>query len=118
MPERHNEDFWEYLDRLVDASEVVIDRPKGSSHPEHADMVYPLDYGYLAGTTSSDGAGIDVWVGSAGIKHQAAAVLCTVDLIKRDTEIKILMGCTEDEMVTVANFINESSMGCMLLQRR
>jgi hypothetical protein len=27
------------------------------------------------------------------------------------------MGCTEDEMVTVANFINESSMGCMLLQR-
>ena len=27
--------FWEALDRLVSASTIVIDRPKGSAHPRY-----------------------------------------------------------------------------------
>ena len=57
--------IWSAIDRLVQTSEVIIDRPKGSTHPRYPSVVYPLDYGYLAGTRSGDQGGIDVWVGSA-----------------------------------------------------
>jgi putative resolvase len=56
--------FWRALDALVAASAVVVDRPRGSRHPRYPASEYPLDYGYLEGTRSGDGAGIDVWLGS------------------------------------------------------
>ena len=62
--EKYNIDFWKALDELVEYSAIVIDRPKGSVHPKWSDFVYKLDYGYLKGTSSMDGEGIDVWVGS------------------------------------------------------
>lgn len=40
-----------------------------------------------------DGAGIDVWVGSD--EKKVDAIMCIVDLMKKDSEIKILIGCTE-----------------------
>jgi len=91
----NSNEFWAGIDRLLAESKIIIDRPKGSRHPKYPDVVYPLDYGYLEGTTAMDGGGIDVWVGSAG--NHADAVICTIDLFKRDAEIKILIGCTEEE---------------------
>ncbi len=58
-------EFWDFLDNLVASHTLVIDRPKGSQHPRYSDLVYPLDYGYLEGTTAIDGGGIDVWLGTA-----------------------------------------------------
>ena len=59
-----NEEFWAALDRLVGESEIVIDRPKGTAHPKFPDFIYKVDYGYLKNTSSMDGGGIDVWVGT------------------------------------------------------
>ena len=28
---------------------VKVDRPMGSYHPEHKDMYYPINYGYIEG---------------------------------------------------------------------
>ena len=95
----YNEDFWNALDELVNTSEIVIDRPKGSAHPRFPSFIYRVDYGYLRDTTSMDGSGIDVWVGSG--KKTVDAVMCIVDLMKRDSEIKILIGCTEEEKICV-----------------
>lgn len=61
-----NQEFWTVLEELVGQSDVVIDRPKGSAHPKFPHTIYPVDYGYLQNTTSMDGEGIDVWVGTAG----------------------------------------------------
>ena len=91
----YNENFWNTLDELVNSSEIIIDRPKGSTHPRFPTFIYPVDYGYLKDTSSMDGAGIDVWVGSN--EKKVDAIICTVDLMKRDSEIKILIGCTEEE---------------------
>jgi len=109
--------FWNALDQLLASSEVVIDGPKGSPHPDYPDMIYPLDYGYLAGTMSADGGGIDVWVGSQGGRAVTAAI-CTVDLIKRDTEMKILVGCSDADIETIRQFIEDNSMGCAILKRQ
>lgn len=110
-------EFWAALDQLVQTSELVIDRPKGSTHPRFPDMFYPLDYGYLKNTASMDGGGIDIWVGSASAQT-IDAVMCIVDLMKRDSEIKILIGCTETELKTVCHFHNESEYMKGILIRR
>jgi len=109
-------EFWDYLDRLVAASRVVIDRPKGSRHPRYPDFIYPVDYGYLEGTKTIDGGGLDVWVGTRHEKSLSALVL-TVDLFKRDAEIKLLLGCTEDEQAQILNFLNGDHMRAALIMR-
>lgn len=113
-----NKAFWEALDRLVEECEVVIDRPKGSRHPRFSDVVYEIDYGYLKGTEAMDGGGIDVWRGS---EKDAAVngVVCTVDLMKKDSEIKVLIGCSEEEMRVIERFHNDSEyMKGLLICRR
>ena len=102
----YNEDFWNALDELVSNSEIVIDRPRGSAHPRFPNFIYKVDYGYLKDTASMDGGGIDVWVGSG--EKKIDAIMCIVDLMKRDSEIKILVGCTEEEKLEVYKTHNET----------
>ena len=109
--------FWAALDQLMASSRVVIDRPRGTAHPRYPDMIYPLDYGYLADTTAMDGGGIDVWAGSDPARG-LDAVMVTVDMMKRDSEIKLLIGCTEEEKQLVWHQHNDSeSMKGMLIRR-
>lgn len=109
--------FWVALDRLVKQSELVIDRPRGSTHPRYPSLIYPVDYGYLKDTSSMDGGGIDVWVGTD--KSGAVdAIICTVDLMKRDSEIKILIGCTEEEKRRILRLHNETAYMKGIMLRR
>jgi len=108
--------FWQTLDKLVSESKIIIDRPKGSRHPRYSDYIYPLDYGYLEGTVSMDGGGIDVWKGSFG--DAVDAVICTVDLMKKDSEIKVLIGCDEAEMQIALAAHNSSEFMNGILVRR
>lgn len=41
---------------------VVVDRPLGSYHPEHRDMYYPINYGYIEGIIASDGEEQDAYI--------------------------------------------------------
>ena len=111
----YHEDFWNALDELMNTSEIVIDRPKGSAHPGFPDFIYRVDYGYLKNTASMDGGGIDVWVGSGDKKIDA--IMCIVDLMKRDSEIKILIGCTEEEKMEVYRTHNETHITTLILIR-
>ena len=114
--EGYNEDFWNALDELVSNSEIVIERPRGSAHPRFPNFIYKVDYGYLKDTASMDGAGIDVWVGSG--EKKIDAIMCIVDLMKRDSEIKILVGCTEEEKLEVYKTHNETQYMKGVLIRR
>ena len=111
-----NEDFWKALDELANDSEIVIDRPKGTAHPKYPDLIYKLDYGYLKDTSSMDGGGIDVWVGSG--EKKIDAIMCIVDMLKKDSEIKILIGCTEEEKKIVYETHNETQYMKGVLIRR
>lgn len=102
-------DFWQALEQLVASSQLVIDRPRGSCHPRYPTLVYPLDYGYLDGTLAMDGSGIDVWRGTAP-EATVDGVFVTVDLVKKDSEIKILLGCSSGEIEAVYAFHNNSSL--------
>lgn len=110
------EEFWASLDQLVATSRIVIDRPKGQPHPRYPEKVYPVDYGYLEGTTTVDGGGIDVWIGEAGT-GKVQGIQCSVDMMKRDAEIKILIGCSEEELKNIDKFLNQHSMHAIMVKR-
>lgn len=113
----YNTDFWRTLDELVRQSEIVIDRPKGTAHPKFPDFIYKVDYGYIENTSSMDGAGIDVWVGTKENKS-IDAIMCVVDIMKKDSEIKILIGCTEEEKEIIYKTHNETQYMKGILIRR
>ena len=114
---KYDNDFWQAIDVLISSGRIVIDRPKGSFHPRFSNVKYEVDYGYIENTTSMDGGGIDVWCGSLDDK-KVNAIICTVDLMKKDSEIKILIGCTDDEIESVYEFHNDTKyMKGMLIRR-
>lgn len=41
---------------------VTVDRPLGSYHPEHKDMYYPVNYGYISGGMAPDGEEQDAYI--------------------------------------------------------
>ena len=112
-----DDEFWKRIDELVAESEIVIDRPKGSSHPCYPNFLYKVDYGYLKNTTSMDGGGIDLWVGTKS-SQTADAIMCIIDLAKRDSEIKILIGCTEEEKEIIYQMHNETDNMKGIMVRR
>jgi inorganic pyrophosphatase len=105
--------FWQSMTQLVKANSLVIDRPRGSTHLRYPQVIYPLDYGYLENTTSSDGGGIDVWVGSLNAlmdtdeRKTLTGILCTFDRLKRDAEIKLLVACSAEDIQIIRDFHKE-----------
>lgn len=41
---------------------VIVDRPLGSHHPQHKDMYYPVNYGYIEGIIAPDGEEQDAYI--------------------------------------------------------
>jgi inorganic pyrophosphatase len=111
-----NDSFWQKLDALIQQSEIVIDCPRGTAHPRYPEYLYPLDYGYLKATTSGDHDGIDLWRGSLAVPL-ATGIVVTLDLLKRDSEIKVLLGCTHEEMVMIVEQHNRGEQAGMLIER-
>ena len=52
----------DYSDVLGTVVSGMIDRPLGSAHPKHPEMIYPINYGYVDGVFAGDGAEQDVYV--------------------------------------------------------
>ncbi|HJS17128.1 MAG TPA: hypothetical protein VJ785_00155 [Anaerolineales bacterium] len=91
------------MSELAKAGRILLDRPLGSVHARYPDLIYPLDYGYLENTSAGDGDGMDVWIGSR-IEKTLTGILCTFDRLKRDAEIKLLIGCTPEDIETIRGF--------------
>ena len=116
--ERENtKDFWAIIDNMVASHKIIIDRPKGTPHPKWPNWIYEANYGYLEGTASADGDGIDVWVGTAE-KQEVTGIIVIVDGRANDSEIKILIGCTEEEIENIyARHNKYESMKGLLIRK-
>jgi len=109
-------EFWEFLEKLAASKSMRIDRPQGSSHPRYPEVIYPFDYGYLEDIESIDGAGIDLWSGSK-MNRYIDGILVTIDLQKTDIEIKLLIGCSEEELGEIRNLQNSGEMRSIFVKR-
>ena len=107
--------YWETLHNFVQENKIIIDRPKGSTHPRFSYVIYPLDYGYLENTSTIDGAGIDIFIGSLD-NNIIQGILCSVDGLKKDAEIKILYKCKTDEIQMALDFLNKGWMRSIFIQ--
>ena len=63
---------------------VIVDRPLGSRHPKHEDMVYPVNYGYVPGILALDGEEQDAYILGVGepveeFEGRVIAVICRLD---------------------------------------
>lgn len=123
MTQPEDRAFWYQLEQLVMEHKIIIDRPQGSSHPRYPEVVYPLDYGYLEGTTSMDEGGIDVWIGHRGVnetlttgENAISEIILTTDLMKHDIEIKITINCDEQDLQTILAFYKSNKMGAIVVK--
>jgi len=57
-----------------------------------------------------------VWIGSLP-EREVVAVIGTVDRLKRETEIKILLGCTPQEAQLALRSHNQGSQAAILIPR-
>ncbi len=111
-----NDDFWKNLDQLIEKYGYKIDRPKGSRHPRFQKFIYPYDYGFIPFTRSSDGAGLDIWIGTAKT-NKVTGLLNITDMDKFDAEMKILYSCTKEEMEDIYRINNMIMMKAILIMR-
>lgn len=113
----NNAFFWQKMDTIFLSSDLKIDRPKGSTHFKYPNLVYPVDYGFLSDTTGSDQSPIDVFKGSLSC-YQVQAVAVSADILKKDCEVKVLVGCTEQEVKDILMFLNQTEFQKAILINR
>jgi len=77
-----------YLDKTVN---IKIDRPIGSTHPKHADLMYPINYGYIPNIIGGDGEELDVYLLgiSVPVKEYTAHIIGIVHR-RNDVEDKLV----------------------------
>ena len=64
---------------------VVVDRPLGSCHPNHKDMIYSVNYGYIEGIIAPDG---DLYENAAETLADELYRACGIKIGKADSASK------------------------------
>lgn len=113
----NNAFFWQKLDSIYFASSIVITQPLGSTHSTFTNLVYPVDYGYLNDTLSQDLMGISIYKGK-GSAYSVEAILVAADILKKDIEVKLLVGCGQEEVDQILRFVNQTEFQKTILVRR
>ncbi|MFV0379936.1 MAG: Inorganic pyrophosphatase [Anaerorhabdus sp.] len=103
---RNNAFFWQKIDTLIFSNDLYIHRPKGDHHPEYKNLVYPVDYGYLKETQTSQESlfmfkGTSLGLGCNG-------VIVAADILKKEVSVKFLVDCSEEEETSILEFLNQT----------
>ena len=112
----NNAFFWQKLDTLYLSNKLVIDRPKNTCHYKYSNLIYPVDYGYLSDSASNE-APIDVFKGSEK-SSKVGAIVVSADILKKDCKVKLLIGCSEDEIHKILVFLNQTEFQKAIFLRR
>jgi len=77
---------------------VEIDRPIGTPHPKHPEIIYPINYGYIPNVFGGDGEELDVYIlgidERIGEGERTAVKIIGIVYRKNDVEDK-LVACPE-----------------------
>jgi len=89
------------LEQLIGREVIVyIDRPKGSTHPKHNNIVYPVNYGYIKEIIANDNEYQDAYL--LGVDEQVDSYQGIVyAVVERENDV-------EDKLIVVAKNINYS----------
>lgn len=113
----NNAYFWQKVDTLFLSSGVTLFRKKGDVHPVFANLIYPTDYGYVNDTNSVSGDGVSVYAGT-GNRSIITALIVAADILAKELDVKVLVGCSEQETDDVLRFLNQTDYQKTVLIRR
>lgn len=113
----NNAFFWQKIDTLYLSSKLEKIREKGEKHPEYGNLVYPVEYGRLKDTHTPDNEGIMVFKGSEK-SNSVVAIIIAADILKKDLEAKLLVGCSQEEEDHILRFLNQTDYQKTILVRR
>ncbi|MEG0077012.1 Inorganic pyrophosphatase [Anaerorhabdus sp.] len=113
----NNAFFWQKIDTLYLSNKLEILRQKGTKHPEYSNLIYPVDYGHLKDTQASTSEGITIFKGSLK-SSTVSAVIIAADILKKDLQTKLILGCTPEEEEKVLRFLNHTDFQKTVLIRR
>ena len=90
---------------LGESVTVIIDRPLGTTHPKHNDIIYPVNYGYIKNIFACDGEEQDAYI--LGVDEKLNIFKGTViAIIHRNDDI-------EDKLVVATNNMKFTSKEIM-----
>lgn len=79
---------------------VIVDRPLGTIHPNHQDIYYPVNYGFIKGIMAPDGEWQDAYI--LGIDYPVASFKgIVIAIVHRNNDI-------EEKLVVAPNGVNFS----------
>ena len=85
---------------------VTIDRPLGSCHPNHSDLYYPVNYGYIEGTIAGDGEAQDAYI--LGVdKPVTEFVGRVIAVIHRKNDVEEFIGHSTEIEKTLEDYLEE-----------
>ena len=114
---QNNAYFWQKVDTLFLSSGFCQTRKKGDIHPVFKNLIYPTDYGYIRDTNSVSGEGVSVYAGS-GDRNTITALVVAADILAKELDVKVLIGCTEEQVEEVLRFLNQTDYQKTVLIRR
>ncbi|MDD6560626.1 MAG: Inorganic pyrophosphatase [Lactimicrobium massiliense] len=113
----NNAFFWQKVDTLFLSGKLALTKKKGEAHDTFRNLVYPTDYGHLGDTKSTTAEGVSVYAGS-GDRSQITALVVAADILTKELDVKMLIGCTEEEVMAVLRFLNQTDFQKTVLIRR
>lgn len=113
----NNAFFWQKIDTLVLSLEYEKKRSVGDKHPEYHNLIYPLEYGYLIDQDTQTGVVTKMFKGTDPSKRVDAIIVC-VDILQKGFDIKLLLGCSEQEKLTCLEFLNQTPFQKTILVNR
>ena len=76
-----------------------------------------MEYGHLEDTISTSSSGISVYLGTQS-KSKVTGVVVAADILIKTIDIKILVGCNEQETYEVLHFLNQTDFQKTIFIRR
>lgn len=113
----NNAFFWQKVDTLYLSSGFRQTRKKGDVHPVFKNLIYPTDYGHVIDTKSISGEGVSVYAGSKS-RSTITALVVAADILAKELDVKVLVGCTDEEVDEILRFLNQTDYQKTVLIRR
>lgn len=85
---------------------IEIDRPIGSVHPKHHDIIYPINYGYIPNVIGGDGEELDVYL--LAVDHPVKSYTGRIiGIIHRENDVEDKLVMSPCDMMFTANQISD-----------
>jgi inorganic pyrophosphatase len=113
----NNAFFWQKVDSLYLSGSRRLIKKKGEQHDTYKNLVYPLDYARIEDMKSVSDHGVAVYLGSDN-RNKVSGLIVAADILEKELDVKVLAGCTDEEIEDVLRYLNQTEFQKTILIKR